>query len=219
MKSRRSTAAAAAGFVVVAILGAIALGTQTLGSGGGASPAIRAPNMPGVCGGKQLSLAEASARAPYDVLVPDHKLASTENLTTAEWCDASQLLVLTFSSGVSVEMMPSELGDPASEFAGQEASYPGVGDGRIDQGRARSLRRAGRDRSFVRRTGSGWSRVRRKQAPHRCCRKWFDRIGRLEGDHGEPFSLRGHIPLRYGLRRFRGSRRSPCRSCGRGGRR
>jgi hypothetical protein len=126
MKSRRSTVAAAAGFVVVAILGAIALGTQTLGSRGGARPAIRAPNLPGQCGGKQLSLAEASARAPYDVLVPDHKLASTENLTTAEWCDASRVLVLTFSSGVSVEMMPSEIGDPASEFAGQEASYPGV---------------------------------------------------------------------------------------------
>jgi hypothetical protein len=126
MKTRRSTVAAATGFVFVAILGAIALGIQTLGPGRGAGPAIRAPNLPGGCGGKQLSLADASAQAPYDVLVPDHKLASIENLTTAEWCDASRLLVLTFSSGVSVEMMPSDIVDPASGFAGQEASYPGV---------------------------------------------------------------------------------------------
>ena len=126
IKSRKSTAAAAIGFVVVAILGAIASGTGAPGPPRGASPAFRGLNLPGECGGKQLSLAGATAQAPYTVLVPDHKLASAQNLTTAEWCDASQLLVLTFSSGVSVEMMPSQISDPASEFAGQEASYPGV---------------------------------------------------------------------------------------------
>jgi hypothetical protein len=126
MKTRRSTLAAATGFVVVSMLGAIALGSGTSGPIRGTSPAFRAPTLPGECGGEQLSLTEAATQATYAVLVPDHKLASSENLKNAEWCSASQLLVLTFSSGVSVEMMPSQIGDPASEFAGQEASYPGV---------------------------------------------------------------------------------------------
>ncbi|MDP9226709.1 MAG: hypothetical protein M3P18_23290 [Actinomycetota bacterium] len=126
MRTRRSTITAATGFVVVAILGAIALGSGTLGSQGSTGPAFRGPHLPGECGGKRLTLSEAAARAPYPLLVPDKELASTENLNSAEWCDASKLLVLTFSSGVSVEMMPSEIGDPSSEFAAQEARYPGV---------------------------------------------------------------------------------------------
>lgn len=131
MRTRSSTVAAAIGFVVVAFLGAIALGSKPSAPALGTDPTFRGPNLPGECGGKQFSLSEAAVQAPYTLLVPDHKLASAENLQTAEWCDVSKLLVLTFSSGIRVEMMPSEIGDPASEFAAQEASYAGVVAGSI----------------------------------------------------------------------------------------
>jgi hypothetical protein len=130
MRTRRSTVAAAAGFVVVAILGGIALGSGTK-SGRGTDPAFRGPILPGECGGEQVSLSEAAVQAHHALLVPDHKLASIENLTSAEWCEVSNLLVLTFSTGVRVEMMPSEISDPAFEFAAQEATYSDVTAGSI----------------------------------------------------------------------------------------
>jgi hypothetical protein len=78
-----------------------------------------------------MDLDRASAVVPFKILVPDHPLASTASLKSVEWCPGVRVLVLSFESGVRVELSPSQITDPAEDFAAQAEANPGVTVGTI----------------------------------------------------------------------------------------
>jgi hypothetical protein len=132
MKPRRRAGLVALGVGVaaIAIAGLIGLAaTQSPEKTG--SPARRGIDLPGNCGGKIVSLREASTLVPFTILLPDHDLAREGTLTSVEWCEHSQLLVLIFESRVRVELSPSQLADPAEEFQQQAEFYSGTSVGTI----------------------------------------------------------------------------------------
>ena len=132
MKPRGSAVQVALGIGVVAsvVTGLAILATSQSRESPG-SLTRRRIDLPGSCGGKVVTLAEASTLVPFTILLPDHDLAREDTLASVEWCDSSDLLVLSFKSGVRVELSPSQLADPEEEFQQQAESYSGTSVGTI----------------------------------------------------------------------------------------
>ena len=94
-------------------------------------PAPRGPQLPGLCGGEILELRDAARFTPYAILVPDHPLASEDTLESVEWCPVPELLAMSFTSGVQVQLSTSQLGDPAEVFARHAEAYAGTTVGTV----------------------------------------------------------------------------------------
>src|SRR5213593_1295771 len=93
--------------------------TSSREQGNGTPPTSQALNSslsvsgPNFCGGEATTLDRLPALAGYRVYFPNSVMANGSNLHRAWWCPNVQTVALEFSSGVTVQMHPSDLVDPA----------------------------------------------------------------------------------------------------------
>jgi hypothetical protein len=123
-RARISIGIAVAALLLVAVIDITLQGGSESGSGHDA-PIGDGPQPRVHCGGEQVSLSDALAKAPYSVVLPEDTLAS-ENALVAVWDCPAEATLLEFSSGVTVLMDRNTIVDPTSSWENLATADPKI---------------------------------------------------------------------------------------------